>query len=127
MSIGNTRFRHKFAQRLGKDIHCFDNIVNNVDLSAPCKLFHDCLAHKSIIVFNNKSLHGITRFRRGFNNAHIAYAAHAHVQSARNRGCRKGQNIYISLQIFYLFLMIDTEPLFLIDDQEPQILEFYIF
>lgn len=31
-----------------------------------------------------------------------------------------------SLQIFYLFLMIDTEPLFLIDNQEPQILEFYV-
>ena len=49
------------------------------------------------------------------------------MQGSRNRGRRQRQYIYVLFYLFDFFLMTDTKTLFLVNDQQSQILADHIF
>ena len=49
------------------------------------------------------------------------------MEGAGNGGSCQGQHVHILFQLLDLFLVCHAEALFLVDNQQPQILEFHIF
>lgn len=60
--------------------------------------------------------------RGGEDGRHLADAGHAHLQSARDGGRRHGQHVDVGAQRLDVFLVFDTEALFLVDDDQAEIL-----
>ncbi len=46
-----------------------------------------------------------------------------HLQGARDRGRGHGQHVHVGAHLLELFLVLDAEALFLVDDHQPQVLE----
>ena len=63
---------------------------------------------------------------RFFDDGHIADTAHRHVQRAGDRGRGEGEDIDVLPQFLEMFLLSNAEALFLVDDGESQITEFYV-
>ena len=61
--------------------------------------------------------------RRLLDDAHVADAAHRHVEGARDGGRRKGQHVDGGAHLLEFLLVPHAEPLFLVDDAEAEVLE----
>ena len=65
--------------------------------------------------------------RRRLNGGNIAYPRKRQVQRARNGRRRHGKTIDVALIILDFLLMLDAEPLFLVENEQTQIAKFYVF
>ena len=126
MSHSHRCLRNQPLYFAGDPIDGIHPVVQHIDLTSTRQLLFDGLPDHKIIHFHNVCLHRISVFRRFFNSTHIFDPGKRHMQSSRDRRCRKSQHIYILFQLFYFFFMLDAKPLFLVDDQKSQILELYI-
>ena len=122
MGKSDIRLRHQLGNLIRNFINRIDAVINVINLTASGQLSVDCLPHHLLVVLHHIRLDRHTVHRRLFENAHIADPDQAHVQRAGNRGCRQRQNIYIFLELLDLLLMRNSEPLFLVNDQQSQIL-----
>ena len=102
-------------------------IVDVIYLPAPGQFAGDCLPHQLIVIFHDIGLDGLPVQRRLRQNAHIPDADHAHMKRTGDGRGREAHHIHRLLHLLDLFLVGHTETLFLIDDQQPQILELHIF
>jgi hypothetical protein len=73
-----------------------------------------------------KVLIGMTLDRRGGDDGEIAQARHGHVERARDRRGREGQDVDLAAQILELLLVAHPETVLLVDDRQSQILEFQV-
>ena len=102
-------------------LYAFYPVVKPENLSAAVKLFLYCVGENYVIVFKNICLNGKPVARSFFENRHIAYAAHRHIQCSRNRGCGERQNIDILCYLFKFLLLRNPKTLFLVDYQQSKI------
>ena len=70
-------------------------------------------------------LYGVTVGRRCLDDAQVAGAHQRELQRARYGRCRHGQRIDIGLQLAQLLLGGDAELLFLVDDEQAEVLELH--
>ena len=98
-------------------------VVEVVDLAAPGQLLADGLGQNHLVVLQHKGLHRLTLKRRLLDGGHIPDAAHGHAEGPGNGGGRQGQHIHPDEILFQLFLVADAEPLFLVDDDQAQVVE----
>ena len=54
---------------------------------------------------------------------HLANSRHRHLERARDGGSRHGENVHVGLELLECVLVLDTKTLFLVDDDESQVLE----
>ena len=98
-------------------------VVDIIYLAVSCTFPLDRFPHHLVIIFHHIGLDRHTVIRRFFKDAHIPDPDKAHMECPRNRRCRQRQHIYVLLKLLDLLLMLNAEPLLLIDDQKAQILE----
>ncbi len=104
--------RHLLAQEtldIGQVLQARRNIIG---LTATVFLAQQCLAHQ----------YRIPRCHIG-SHRHLADARQGHLQGARDRRRRQGQQVHIGPKRFQLLLVLDPEVLLFINDDKAQILE----
>ncbi len=85
------------------------------------------LAHHDLVPLHYIGPHRQTIDRRGLDGREFAQARHRHLQRARDRGGGQGEHVHIGTQLLELFLVGHPEALFLVDDDETEILELGAF
>ncbi len=98
-------------------------VVEEINLPAAVQLLADRAGDHRIRVACDLGLHRHAFLRRRLEQAHVARAGHTHVERARNRRGRKRQHVHNLPRQFQFLLVGYAETLFLVDDQQPQILE----
>ena len=112
-----SRLRHKFFQMRPHYVNRFNSIVYEKYLPAAPQLTSDRLRYDRVVVFDHISLHRKPIRRRRFDHAHIPRAHQRHVQRPRDRRRAQRQHVHARRQFFDLLLLLDAEPLFLVDNQ----------
>ena len=104
----------------------FHPVVEVIHLAAPAQFPPDGIDEDAVVVLQHIGLHRPAVLGRFFDDRHIPYAAHGHVQRPGDGSGRKGENVHVGGQFFHPFLLGHAEPLLLIHDEEPQIVELHI-
>ena len=125
--IGNRQIRHQLLHMSCYLIDIFHTVIDIVYLPLSCAFPFDCFTYHLVIIFHNICLDRHTVIRCFLQYTHIANTDQAHMKCSRDWSRCKCQYIYIFLQFLDFFFVLNTEPLFFIDDQEPQIFEFQVF
>ncbi len=60
---------------------------------------------------------------RRLQRRHLADAGHRHLERARDRGRAHREDVDVGLELLQLVLVLDAEPLLLVDDHEAEVLE----
>ena len=103
-----------------------DAVVQVVDLAAALQLAPDGVGEDAPVVLHDEGLHGQTVLGRLLDRGHIADAGHGHVQRAGDRRGRERQHVDAARELLDVLLVRHAEALLLVDDEQSEILEFYI-
>ena len=117
---------HHLGDAGGAGVDVPDLVVQVVDLPAPGQFLADGLSHDAGVVFQHIGLDGLALEGGLLDHRHIPDAGQRHVQRAGDRGGREGQHIHPHEVFLELFLVFDPEALFLVDDEQAQVLELHI-
>ena len=74
-------------------------------------------------VGTHKGKNGLSFFGRSLEDRHFTNTRNRHLQSSGNRRCRHRENIDIRTQSLERFLVFNAKTLFLINDDQTQVLE----
>ena len=124
MSYYETEGRHKLLQMSGKPFYSLYPVVNEEYLSSPVYLTGNYVGKQGVGAFKHVSFDRQPVLRRRLNNAYVPHARESHVQCTRNRRCGQGKHVHVVFEVFYAFLRLDAETLFLVENEKSQILEF---
>jgi len=106
------------------DIRHVRNARNDDEaLPAAVMFAQACFAHHHVVPLHHIGAHREPVDRRGLDGGEFAQAAHRHLQRARDRRGGEGEDVDVSAQLFQLFLVGDAKPLFLVNDDEAEVLE----
>ena len=103
-----------------------DPVVDIVDPSAPADFPFQGFPDHPVIIFGHIGFHRQPVFRRGFDDAHVPSLHQGQVESTGNGGGGEGQHVDAGAALLDFFFLGHPEPLFLIDDQQAQVVEFHI-
>ena len=126
MADADARFRHAGLQARGDAFDRADVVVEPIHLPAAAQFPAHRVGEDPLVVLEHVRLHGMAVLGRLLEHAHVADAAHRHVQRARDRRRGKRQHIDIFAQRLELFLLRDAEALLFVDDYEPQIAKLHV-
>ena len=115
--------RHQPFDALLRFLDRLHPVIDVENLAAALQLALDDLFDQIVVVGGDESLDRQTLFRRRLDHGEIADACQRHVQRARNGSGRQRQHIHRCPQLLELFLLHDAEPLLLVEDHEPEVLE----
>ena len=104
----------------------FDVVVQEVHLAATGKFALEGFAQLHVVPRHDEGLHREPMRGRGGDDREVAQAGHRHVERARDRGRRQGQQVYVGAQCFQCFLLAHAEALFLVDDDQAQVFEAHV-
>ena len=103
-----------------------DHVVHEVHLAAAAELAQRRLAQRRRVPLGHEGLDGEPLGRRRGDQRQVAQAAQRHVQRARNRRGREREHVHFGAQRLQLLLVAHAEAMFLVDDDEPEILEAHV-
>ena len=92
--------------------------MDEVDLPAPVQLPQDGVPHHVVIGLRHVGLDRQPRRWWCFDDTHRPHPGQRHVQGARNRRGRQCQHVYVVAQPLQALLLLDTEPLLLVNDDQ---------
>ena len=101
-------------------------VVEEEDLPAARQLALDRLLDHLALELANERADGAAVHRRRRDDREIPHARHRHVQRARDRRRRERQDIDLGAQLLQRLLVLDAEPLLLVDDHQAEILEGHV-
>ena len=101
-----------------------DTVMKIVNLTAAADFPFHRLCKYLHIKGQNVGLYRVSVLRRNFEHRHIPDARHRHIERSRNRGCRKRKHVNKRKPLLEFFFLCDTEPLFLVNNQQPEVFEF---
>ena len=123
MGGGEFEFRHMLAQKLRLFLQIADARTDIEALSAAIMLAQQRLAdHKPVERRHEGPHRQPVEWRRG-DQREFAHARQRQLQRARDRRRRQRQHMHVAAQLLELFLVLDAETLFLVDDQQAQPVE----
>ena len=102
-------------------------VVHEEDLPATVDLAQNGLADQGLVVFGDGGGDRQALLGRRLDRAQIAYAGHAHVESARDRRSGQRQHVNHTAHLFDALFVRHTKPLLLVHDQQPQVLDHHVF
>ena len=97
-----------------------------IDLAVAVQLAVDGPLDRLVVEADDAGLDRLAVRRRGFQVGDVADAQQAHVQGPRDRRGREGQDVHRRAQRLEPLLVLDAEPLLLVDDHQPQVLERHV-
>ena len=124
MGRQDARIRHQHRQPVIDALQIVDARADAEDLAATEHLALYGLAQDHAVPRADKGAHRQPVDRRRGNQRHLAHARQRHLQRARDRRRRQRQNMDIATQLLQPFLLRDAKMLFLIDNQQAEIVEF---
>ena len=126
MGDAHACFRHQgfqFARGLFDGV---DFIVQEIHLAAALQFALEGFADQCRIPGADEGLdREAMRGRRG-DDGQIAQTGHGHVERARDWSCGEGKQIHLGAQLLQLLLLAHAKALFLVDDQQAEVLELHI-
>ena len=105
------------------DFDGLDAVVDEEDLAAALDLAQDRLADEPGRRLGDVGLDRQPVLRRRLDRRQVADAGERHVQRPRDRRRRESQHVDLAPHLLEVLLVRDTEPLLLVDDHEPEVLE----
>ncbi len=111
---------------VGNEVDVVHPVVDEVDLAVAIQLAMDRPLDRRVIPPLDPGLDRLAVGRGCFEIRDVADAQQAQVQGPGNRRGREGQDIHRGAERLEPFLVLDAEPLLLVDDHEPQILERHV-
>ncbi len=129
LAVGDAdaRFGHQFLQLLAACAPMlFHFVVQEVHLAAAGEFALERLAQLRVVPGHDEGLHGEAMRRRGSDDREIAQTGHRHVERARDRCGGERDQVHVGAQRLQRFLLAHAETLFLVDDDQAQILEAHV-
>ena len=143
MNLSMTRFEFFFAHlavadddaglgdelldESGERVDGLDAIVDEVDLAVAGELVFDGGADELFVEGGDDGLDGEAVSRGSFDERHVAQADERHVEGARNRSGGERERIYIFAHFLEALFVGDAEALLLVNDEQAEVGEFYVF
>ena len=122
----HARFRSRLLHALGGVLDALHPVGHVVHLAMAVQLAADGTAHHVGVPLAHLHLHGPSLVGRGHDQAHFAHAGKRHLHGARDGRSRKREHIDTLAQVLHLLLMPHAEALFLVDDDQAQIVRVHI-
>ena len=125
LSVGhsNSRFGNKFLNMCCDRRNRIHSIVHVEHLTITQELSANRRADLRICVGTHKGKDGLSFFGRSLKNRHFTNTRNRHLQGSGNRRCRHRENIDICAQSFERLLVFNAKTLFLINDDQTQVLK----
>ena len=101
----------------------FHSVVEDIHLPSPSDLLLDGFPDDEVILFHHISLDRIAILRRFLDGTHVLDPRKRHMQCPGDGRRGQGQHIHICPQLLDPLLVADAKALFLIDDEQSQIVE----
>ena len=98
-------------------------VVYEEDLAFPEEFSADGLGHRSLVIVADVGQDRLAVGGWGVNEAEVADSGQRHFQRPRDRSGGQGQDVHPGPNFFDRLLVGDPEALFLVDDQQAQLLE----
>ena len=124
---GNARFGQDFFQLNAAVFDGVHLVVQKVNLPAALEFAQHGFADDAAAFVAHEGLDGQPPLRGGGDHAQVAQALQRHAQGARNRRGREGEHVHFSAQLLHLLLVAHAEAVFLVDDEQAQVLELRFF
>ena len=122
---GDARLRHELADFRGNIIDISHAVVHEEHLSFTHELAANCGSNLAVGSRSHESQHGVAFLRRGGKGGGLSNTGERHFQGARNWGSTHGEHVHVRAHLLELFLVLHTEALFLVNDDQAQVLEHY--
>ena len=119
-------FGNQPGQFVRRFVNGADAVVQKKRLPVPLQFPEDGFAHRLAPVLGDEGFHRQPGFRRRGDDAHIPDAGQRHMQRAGNGRGAQGQHIHLGAQLLEAFLVPHAEAVFLVNDDQPQIVETHI-
>ena len=116
-------FGTKLGDAIARALDRVDAVVQKIDLALSFQFAIDRVANDSLIVAAHDRFDRQPIEWRRFNRRHVFRADEREIKRARNRRGRKREHVHEFEKLLELFLVQNAEALFLIDDNEAEILE----
>ncbi len=116
-------FRHQALDAVGQHADAAHPVVDEEDLAVAAQLALDGLAHQHVVILGQHRVDGLALLGRRVDGAHVADAAQAHVQRARDGRGAQREHVDLGAQLLELLLLGHAKALLFVDDQHAQILE----
>ena len=120
---GERGLGHDLPQPPGDDLDVLDAVVDEEDLPAAVQLAQHGVADQLGVEAGDAGLDGQAVLGRRLQVRDVAQAQQAHVQRPRDGRGRHRQHVDDLPQRLQPLLHLDAEPLLLVDDHQPQVVE----
>ena len=117
---------HDLAEPAGHRFDVVDAIVDEKDLPAAVQFAQDGVADQLGVETRDAGFDGQPVVGRRFQVRDVAHAQQRQVQRARDRRGGHRQHVDGLPQGLEPLLDLDAEPLLLVDDQQPQVVELHV-
>ena len=123
----DSRIRKPLLPHVRTSLDGLHAVVQVVYLSAASQLTPDGIEQHAVVLLKHERLHRMAVLRRLLDGGHIADTGQRHVERARDRRCRQREYIHVFAHFLERFLVPDAEPLFLVHNEQTEILELDLF
>ena len=117
------RLRQGALDAVRRAVYRLDPVVQVVALPAPAELTAQRVHENALVVLQHIGGDGVPVQRRLFEHGHVPYAGQRHVQGAGYGRGGQRQHVYGLGQLFQVLLVRYAEALFLVHNQQAQVLE----
>src|SRR5687768_7571625 len=126
MRHDHARFRNDLLKPRTGPFHRLHSIMDKVYLAASSELPENGFPNKLVAGADDLRTNGQATGRWRVDDREIPHARHGHLQGAGNRRRGEREDVDLCAQLLQPLLVLDPEPLFLVDDHQTEIAETYI-
>ncbi|MBT9148866.1 MAG: hypothetical protein DDT28_00283 [Dehalococcoidia bacterium] len=126
MGDGNLSLGHQIPQPAGNKGDTLHPVVHQEDLSIAVQLPQNRTSSQLVVILGDIGFYGQARLRGGLHGAHVANPDERHMEGARDGSSTQREHIDFTSQLFQSFFVRHPEFLFLIYDDQPQILKYHV-
>ena len=101
--------------------------MNKEHLALANQLAPNRRGHLLLAIAANEGENRVTLFGRGGQGRHFTDARYRHLERSRNRRSRHRKHVDVQLHGLELLFVLDSEALFFVDDDEPEVSELHVF
>ena len=123
MGHGDARLGQDFFELLAPVLDGLHLVVQKVALPAALQFAQHGFADHARALVAHKGLDRQAPLRRGGNHRQVAQAFERHAQRARDGRGREGEYVHLGAQLLHLLLVAHAEAVFLVDDEQAQVVE----
>ncbi len=118
--------RYELGDLLRRTVDRLHPVVDEEDLPLTRELAADRGGDLPLVVRPRERQHRVTLFGRRGDDAHLADAGDRHLERARDRGGAHREHVDIEPQLLQLLLVLDAEPLLLVDDDQAEVVKLHL-